>query len=117
MEFMPKTWADQPHAPASIASWINRHISWSSASVGRLLGFVPAHDPRIEWGQRYVGEAIDAFWRAAQAVDEIGERHPVPRHARLHRLVGNRLVPGHTRPRPIALLDPRRREPEPTIAL
>ena len=97
----------RPAAGAGIHRLVDQPAHFLQLRLGRppLFGFLPAHHPGIERGQRHVGQAIHAFRRAAQAVDEIGERHPVPRHARFHRVIGDRLVAGHAEHRPIAVLD------------
>ena len=98
----------RPTARPGIHRLVDQPTHLLEFGLGRppLLGFLPAHHPRIQWGQRHVGEAIDAFGRPGQTFDEIGECHPVPRHARFHRVVRNRLVAGHAQHGPIAVLNP-----------
>ena len=54
--------------------------------------------------------------RALDRVEELGEAHPVPRHAGLHRGEGDRFDAGHREHRPLALVGAHRSEAEAAVA-
>ena len=94
-----------PLAPASIASSSTRHISACSASVGSTPAFARSRPiaHTISGFSGTYGEDVHRLGRAVDAVEELGEGLPVPRHALLHRRQRHRFVAGHRQHRPLAL--------------
>ena len=80
------------------------------------LGGIQPHRPDHDRGQRHVAHDVQPLGRPVQEVEPFGEGRPVPLHAGLHRLVGNRLDARHGQHGPVAHVGLDRSEPEAAVA-
>ena len=69
----------------------------------RLRGLEP-HDVGHQGCRRHVVQAVDALRRALEGVEVLGDRLPVPLHAHLHGLEGDRFVARHGQHRTVAVV-------------
>jgi hypothetical protein len=79
------------------------------------LGALEAQHPDQERSHRNVGQHVHGLRAAVDAVEELGIGDPVPRQPAPHRLVRDRLDPGHGEHRTLTHLRSHRREAEAAV--
>ncbi len=109
----------RPPAAAGVHRLVQQPAQLAMLGVRRHhagLGALEAQHPDEHRRHRDVGEHVDGLRMAVDAVEELRIGDPVPGKPASHRLVGDRLDPGHGEHRPIPHLRTHRGEPEPAVS-
>ena len=110
----------RPSARAGVHRLVEQPRHLVVLGVGRQrAGLRPleAHHPDQQRRQRNVRQQVDRLRRALEAVEELGEGHPIPRHAGLHRIERDRLVARHRQHRALAQLGCTGAKPKPQLPI